>query len=480
MRARYAIAGATYDANGNPTALGGATYTWDGANRLATATVGAAPSTFTYDGLSHIARIVDTKAGAIVADRAFTWCGDERCAAHDNTQGSSPVATRYFAQGVVDGGNALYYVRDLLGSVRQVVDTSGSLRAQYDYDPYGNRTKVSGDVETEIGYAGYYHHAASGLDLALYRAYDAAHGRWLNRDPIEEAGGTNLYGYVGGNPVNGVDPAGLINVTFSPGGFASGFIEGQGRDERARTPSSRARRSLKSMDPLLWLQEWFAQQCDGDWEHSYGVHVATLDNPGWRIAIAFAETTLSLLAFEPIVVERTDADWLRVWVKDSSLEAACGARNLTETLIKMREIVESHVADPASCPGRFAAAVSKLCSHGVAAVSTDHPPRLDGGAQTVLQSTILRVRITLDHGEFGVDLAHPNEPEAWYCLSELERAVSGPLLLESLDEAEQAVRAILERGAAYAEWLADEERLRDANIAAVKNAYLGARTHRWT
>ncbi|MGH7280821.1 MAG: RHS repeat-associated core domain-containing protein [Polyangiaceae bacterium] len=216
-----AISGATYDANGSPTSLGGATYTWDAANRIASATVGSTSSTFTYDGLSRLVRIVDDKGGAVVADRAFVWCGDERCAAHDNLQGGSPVVTRYFDQGVVDGGQSLYQVRDRLGSVRQLVDATGNVRAQYDYDPYGNRTKLSGDLDSEIGFAGYYHHAASGLDLTLYRAYDASHGRWLNRDPIGEAGGTNLYGYVGGNPVNRIDPTGqFFWVAAAAGAFA--------------------------------------------------------------------------------------------------------------------------------------------------------------------------------------------------------------------------------------------------------------------
>ena len=44
----------------------------------------------------------------------------------------------------------------------------------------------------------------------MYRAYDAKHGKWLNRDPIGEAGGLNLYGYAGGNSVNFTDPSGLI------------------------------------------------------------------------------------------------------------------------------------------------------------------------------------------------------------------------------------------------------------------------------
>jgi hypothetical protein len=32
---------------------------------------------------------------------------------------------------------------------------------------------------------------------------------------------------------------------------------------------------------LTWLQAWYAEQCDGDWEHQFGVSVETLDNPGW-------------------------------------------------------------------------------------------------------------------------------------------------------------------------------------------------------
>ena len=42
------------------------------------------------------------------------------------------------------------------------------------------------------------------------RTYDPAHARWLNRDPIGEAGGVNLYGYVGGNPASLIDPLGLM------------------------------------------------------------------------------------------------------------------------------------------------------------------------------------------------------------------------------------------------------------------------------
>jgi uncharacterized protein RhaS with RHS repeats len=44
--------------------------------------------------------------------------------------------------------------------------------------------------------------------MAPFRQYDAALGRWLSRDPIGEAGGLNLYGYVHSDPINYVDPNG--------------------------------------------------------------------------------------------------------------------------------------------------------------------------------------------------------------------------------------------------------------------------------
>jgi RHS repeat-associated protein len=90
-----------------------------------------------------------------------------------------------------------------------VTDSTGALKARYDYDPYGKAVVVDGNMNVDFGYTGHYFHAPSGLNLALYRAYNPALGRWLSRDPIAEAGGINLYGYVANNPLNTTDPLGL-------------------------------------------------------------------------------------------------------------------------------------------------------------------------------------------------------------------------------------------------------------------------------
>jgi RHS repeat-associated protein len=204
------ITSGTYDANGSLTVLSGNSYKWDGANRVVRFANSAnnTGSSFTYDGLGRLVRVVDTHAGAITADHSYTWCGSVRCLAHDNTQSGSPVSTQYFDQGAIIGGTAYYYVKDQLGSVTQLVSSTGTVASQYSYDPYGNQTTVSGTLVSDIGYAGYFYHGVSGLEFALYRAYDPTHARWLNRDPIGEAGGVNLYAYTDGNPTNYNDPSG--------------------------------------------------------------------------------------------------------------------------------------------------------------------------------------------------------------------------------------------------------------------------------
>lgn len=63
-------------------------------------------------------------------------------------------------------------------------------------------------------------HQPSGLYLTLNRAYDPTTGRWLSRDPAGELANPRLnpYAYANDNPVNLVDPLGLI----SGGAIAAG------------------------------------------------------------------------------------------------------------------------------------------------------------------------------------------------------------------------------------------------------------------
>ncbi len=55
----------------------------------------------------------------------------------------------------------------------------------------------------------------NGLLYMRARYYDPEVGRFISKDPIGFAGGDlNLYNYVGGNPVNRIDPTGLYDETY--------------------------------------------------------------------------------------------------------------------------------------------------------------------------------------------------------------------------------------------------------------------------
>src|SRR2546426_11738214 len=85
--------------------------------------------------------------------------------------------------------------------------------------------KVSGDLDSDFTFTGHYYHSVSGLDLTLYRAYDANTGRWMSRDPLAEGAGLNLYAYCGNDPINNLDPLGLSWRTAWHG-FAGAVIGG--------------------------------------------------------------------------------------------------------------------------------------------------------------------------------------------------------------------------------------------------------------
>jgi RHS repeat-associated protein len=198
-----------YDLNGNCTSDGLRTYTWDAADRLASITQGTDVTVFTYDGLGRRVRQVELADGVTVADRTFVWVG--ATIAEERTNAGA-TTVRYFGNGmqIVSGTKAGFYTyaRDHLGSIQAITDATGAVRAQYGYTPWGERTKLSGDVDTDEGFTGHWHHR-SGLVLTWFRAYDPTTGRWLSRDPIGERGGLNLYGYIVNNPLNDTDPLGL-------------------------------------------------------------------------------------------------------------------------------------------------------------------------------------------------------------------------------------------------------------------------------
>jgi RHS repeat-associated protein len=212
----------TYDLNGNMLTGAGLTYTWDALDRLKTVSgIGGDPNRtteFTYDPLGRRIRITEKQGTTTLSDKRYIWIGLK--VAEERGWASNTVIKRFYAQGEdrVSGSDAgdYFYTRDHLGSVREVTTGStATVVARYDYDPYGRRTQTSGTFACDFGFTGHFLHAPSAMCLAPYRAYSPTMGRWLNRDPIEESGGQNLYGFLRNSTLSKIDPYGLEAFYFT-------------------------------------------------------------------------------------------------------------------------------------------------------------------------------------------------------------------------------------------------------------------------
>jgi RHS repeat-associated protein len=86
--------------------------------------------------------------------------------------------------------------------------------ATYEYAPYGEILASSGDFAAvnPFRFSTKYHDDETGLIDFGRRLYDPLLGRWINRDPIGEFGGANLYGYVRNGPIDRLDRLGLCVV----------------------------------------------------------------------------------------------------------------------------------------------------------------------------------------------------------------------------------------------------------------------------
>jgi len=173
-------------------------------------TSGTHRSEFTCNGLSQRVKIVEKDNNLVTTTKNLIGIGAEICEERD---ANNTVTKRYYAEGFTLNSQQTtlnyFYTRDHLGSVRELTDSLGTVQARYDYDPYGRRTKVSGSLDADFGFTGFYFHGTSGLNFSRTRAYDADLGRWISRDPIGERAGINLYRYVGNNVVNLIDWLGL-------------------------------------------------------------------------------------------------------------------------------------------------------------------------------------------------------------------------------------------------------------------------------
>jgi hypothetical protein len=91
--------------------------------------------------------------------------------------------------------------------------------------------------------------------------------------------------------------------------------------------------TANSDPPLKGLQELYASLWDGEWEHGHGIHIGTLDNPGWWLQVELTGTYLFDRTFDEVNVEGADEDdWYFCKVEDHVFDAACGPHRLCDII----------------------------------------------------------------------------------------------------------------------------------------------------
>ena len=177
----------------------------------------------TYDGDSLRASASTTPNGGSSTTQNFTWdvSGSLPHLLMDSSNayiygpGNTPIEQVNLSTGTLQ-----YLVPDLLGSVRGIVSSTGSLTATTSYDAWGNPQTTGGlATYTPIGFAGGYTDP-TGLSYLIGRYYDPTTGGFISVDPLVDST-DQPYAYAGDNPIDNADPTGQLTVCVPFVGCAS-------------------------------------------------------------------------------------------------------------------------------------------------------------------------------------------------------------------------------------------------------------------
>ena len=213
-----------HDKNGNLSAKGSRLFAYDYKNRLIRSSRGDDTVTFTYDVFGR-----QTSRTDVSGTCHYFYAGDQKIEER-NTSGQ--VTKHYFWGNGIDellrldvfngSSSTPYYVHsDAIGSTTTVTDENGSLVERVRYDAYGIPTFTDALGQTlkksTVGNTTLFQGREYDYDLALYnyraRYFDPTLGRFLQTDPLGYKDSMNLYQGMNMNPVNFVDPWGLMNDT---------------------------------------------------------------------------------------------------------------------------------------------------------------------------------------------------------------------------------------------------------------------------
>ena len=215
----------TYDASGNQTLIKTSTGIWtavyNAANRAVSFTSRNGNTIiecgYDYLGRRYMKKV--TQNGTVASHERYLYRGYLQIAALDMLDNRNvlrtllwdplePMATRPLA--LVQGASLYCYGVDFNKNVSEVFDKQGTIAAAYDYSPYGAVTGT-GSLVQPVQWSGEMHDEELALVYYNYRYYNPKDGRWINRDPIAEEGGWNLYSF-NKNIIYTTDYLGLLSL----------------------------------------------------------------------------------------------------------------------------------------------------------------------------------------------------------------------------------------------------------------------------
>ncbi len=166
-------------------------------------------TTFLYDGWNMIQE--STVCGLQSAVSSYVWGLD----LSGTPQGAGGIGGLISMSTVCSLQSAVYSPSfDANGNVMSYHDNDGTTVAAYEYDPFGRTIEAHGPMASEFPYrfSTKYTDDETGLVYYGYRFYKPDLGRWLNRDPIGEVGGLNLYVFIKNSSLYHIDYLGLWNI----------------------------------------------------------------------------------------------------------------------------------------------------------------------------------------------------------------------------------------------------------------------------